>query len=269
MATLRQLASFLIRDFFIDISYRVGFAMTFLNVFFGTLIYFFLDRLIGGRDVPGLAQYGGDYFAFALIGVALSGYFSLGLNAFASNLREAQTTGTLEALLMTPASLPVVIVGSAVWSYTFTTFRISLYLLIGMLLGLNLQGGNFTAALFVLLLSIIAFASIGIISAAVIMVIKRGDPITAVLGHISTLLGGVLYPVEVLPEWLQPVARLLPITWSLRAMRGALLRGATWGELAPDLLVLALFAAILFPVSLWIFRLALRQAQREGSLGQF
>lgn len=269
LAALRLLGAFLARDFYTEISYRVSFVMMFTSALFGSLIYFFLDRLLGNRDVPGLAQYNGDYFAFAIIGVALSGYFTLGLTAFASTLRESQTTGTLEALLMTPAPLPLVVIGSAVWSYTFTSLRISLYLGMGMLLGLSLRGANYAAALVTLLLAVIAFAGIGILSAAVIMIIKRGDPLTGILGSLSNLLGGVLYPIEVLPDWLQVVSRLLPITYALRAMRDALLRGASWRELAPDLGVLALFCAVLLPLSLWVFRLAVQRARREGSLAQF
>jgi uncharacterized membrane protein len=49
-------------------------------------------------------------------------------------------------------------------------------LLLGTLLcGVSFSGANYVAALIGLILAIISFASIGIISAAIIMVIKRGD----------------------------------------------------------------------------------------------
>ena len=78
------------------------------------------------------------------------------------------------------------------WSYTFTTFRVITYLLIGALfLTLDLSQANVLAALVILLLSILSFASIGILAASFIMVLKRGDPVTAVLGTSANLLGGV------------------------------------------------------------------------------
>lgn len=68
-------------------------------------------------------------------------------------------------------------------------------------------------------------------------------PGTTFLDGFATLVGGVFYPVKVMPDWLQVISRLLPVIYSLNAMRQALLAGASWRALAPDLLILAAFAA--------------------------
>jgi ABC-2 type transport system permease protein len=75
--------------------------------------------------------------------------------------------------------------------------------------------------------------------------------------------------VAILPAWLQIFAYLLPITYALRAMRGALLAGATWSVLAPDLLALCLFCLVLLPLSLWVFRFAVDRARAEGTLAHY
>jgi ABC-2 type transport system permease protein len=106
-------------------------------------------------------------------------------------------------------------------------------------------------------------------AAGFIVVFKRGNPVTWLVANLATLLGGVYYPVSVLPTWLQSVARLLPITYALDAMRGALLDGAGWGELAPDLLALVAFCLVLFPVAQLVFRAAVRKARIDGSLTHY
>jgi ABC-2 type transport system permease protein len=265
----QRLQAFLVRDFQTELSYRLSFLLNFSGVFLASVTYFFLSRLLGDSVAPLLEAYGGDYFAFAIIGVAFASYFGLGLNGFARALREAQTTGTLEAMIMTPTSVSTIVVGSAVWSYAFTTFRVLVYLLLGILLGLDLRGANYLAALVTLLISIVAFASIGIIAAGIIMVIKRGDPVTSLFNNVAALIGGVYYPIAVMPEWLQAIARLLPITYALHAMRLALLAGATWREILPDLLALAGFAIVLFPLSLLVFARAVEWARRDGSLAHY
>lgn len=269
MRRLRLLWAFLIRDFQTESSYRISFLLSLSGVLFTSVTYFFVSRLLDESVQPALAQYDGDYFAFVLIGVAFGSYFGLGLTGFARALREAQTTGTLEAMMMTPTSVSTIVVGSAVWSYAFTTLRVVVYLVLGVLLGLRLEGANYLAALVTLVLSIVAFASIGIVAAGVIMVIKRGDPVTTLFSSVATLVGGVFYPIEVMPEWLQFLSRLLPLTYSLRAMRLALLNGASWTDLLPDLLVVAVFAAILFPLSLLVFRFAVERARADGSLAHY
>ena len=267
---LHLLRAFLIRDFYTETSYRFAFLVGIGGILFRAFIFYFLAQFIGSSAAPLLADYDGDYFAFVIIGIALGGYFGVGLSGFARALRQAQTTGTLEALMMTPVPVPMVIVGSAVWSYAYTTFRVLVYLLVGvLLLGLNLSGANVPAALLILLLGVISFASIGILAASVIMVVKRGDPVTALFGNLANLVGGVYYPIEVMPAWLQTIAKLLPITYALRGMRLALLTSASWAELASDLWALLLFCLVLFPLSLLIFRFAVNRARADGSLAQY
>jgi ABC-2 type transport system permease protein len=101
------------------------------------------------------------------------------------------------------------------------------------------------------------------------MVFKRGDPIQWGIGTLSTLLGGVYFPVAILPPALQWISRLLPITYSLHAMRLALLQDAAWSELIYDLLILSLFVIVLLPLSLLAFRYAVRRAKVEGSLTHY
>lgn len=266
---LRLFLAFLGRDFRTEVSYRFSFLLSMVSIVFTAVTYYFVARLLGDSVRPLLEPYGGDYFAFALIGVAFASYFTLGLSGFARGLRLAQTTGTLEAMLMTPAPVSAVILGSAAWSYAFTTLRVVVYLLLGVALGMQLGDANYAGALVILLLAVAAFASLGIIAASVIMITKRGDPVTGLFGGLATLVGGVFYPIEIMPDWLQAVANLLPITYALRAMRLALLQGASWPALGADLLALVAFTVVLFPLSLLVFRYAVQRARREGSLAHY
>jgi ABC-2 type transport system permease protein len=264
---MRLLRAFFVRDFYTETSYRVAFLVGIIGVLFRVFVFYFLSRLIGDSATPLLSEYNGDYFSFVIIGVAFGSYFGVGLTGFTRALRLAQTTGTLEAMLMTPVPLPWIIVGSSVWSYVYTTFRFLLVLFVGaMLLGLDLGRANYAAAFLSLVLAIISFASIGIVAASIIMIIKRGEPITSLFSNLASLIGGVFYPVEILPNWLQTIAGLLPITYALRAMRMALLTNATWSDLAPDLLALVMFCLILLPLSLLAFGLAVERARADGSL---
>jgi ABC-2 type transport system permease protein len=75
--------------------------------------------------------------------------------------------------------------------------------------------------------------------------------------------------VEVLPAPLRSVADLLPLTHALEALRRALLTGADLASLVGPLSRLALFAAVLLPVSLAAFAWAVRRAKDDGSLTHF
>jgi hypothetical protein len=59
------------------------------------------------------------------------------------------------------------------------------------------------------------------------------------------------------------------MSWSLQVVRGALLRGATFGEVARPIGRLAILTAVLVPLGLWGARVAIRKAKREGTLVQY
>jgi ABC-2 type transport system permease protein len=138
-----------------------------------------------------------------------------------------------------------------------------------MLLGVSLAQMNLFPALVLFVLSVLAFAGIGILSATFALVFKKGDPLLWVVGGLSWLLGGVFYPLEVLPPLLRQAAALLPITHALSGMRMAILEGASLAAVTPQIAALSLFAAIGLPVSLLLFLAGMRWTRASGSLGHF
>jgi ABC-2 type transport system permease protein len=129
--------------------------------------------------------------------------------------------------------------------------------------------GNPLAALLVVALTTLSFAAVGILSAAFTVVFKRGDPFRVLVGGASFLIGGVIYPVEILPDWIGAVAELLPITHGARALRGLLLDGRDLSGFGSELAVLAAFALVGIPLAIFAFARAVRWAKREGSLLQY
>jgi ABC-2 type transport system permease protein len=266
----RKMMAFLRRDFRSEFSYRLSFFLQFFHVFFSVAVFYFIAQMIGEADIPQLEPYGGDYFPFVLLGIALSGYVGVGLSSFSRGIRKAQTTGTLEAMLSTPTRLSTIVISSSLWSYLLTTFRVLVYLILGALfLGaeFTLQGWGWAGL--ILLLTIVSLSSLGIVAASFIMVLKKGDPVTWAFGALTNLLGGIYYPVEILPRWLQFFSALLPVTYSLRGMRRALLQGGGFPVLKMDLAALVGFSGVLLPLSLAAFRYAVRRAKRDGSLTHY
>jgi ABC-2 type transport system permease protein len=262
--------AFLKRDISLSMSYRLSFLLQIFGIFFSVASFYFLSRLFGNALVPQLDQYGGDYFSFVLIGLAFSGYLGLSLSSFSASIREGQVTGTLEIMLLSPTRLSAILFSSSLWSYVQTTVNVAVYLIFGAIaFGFNIDHANFLTSVVVLVLSIASFSGIGILSAAMVLVIKKGDPIAWIFGGVSSLLAGVYYPISVLPDWLTPFSHLLPMTYALDAMRLAMLKGYSIFEVRNDLLVLLGFALVLTPLAFIVFRAALKRAKIEGSLIQY
>lgn len=262
--------AFVKRDFALERSYRLAFIMRLFGMFMGVASFYFVSRLIGAAANPYLKAYDGDYFGFVLVGIAFVSFQGVGLGAFSSAISGAQAQGTLEAMLVTPTRLTTIILSSSVWNFIWTTASVVIYLTIGALFfDADLSHVNLVSALIVLTFTSLVFSGIGILSASAIMVLKRGDPISWAFGSTSQFLGGTYFPVTVFPAWLQGIAHIFPIYYGLRAMRAAVLNGATLAELAPDIAVLSAFAAVILPLSMLAFRAAVRVAKTDGTLGAY
>lgn len=266
---MRTAAAFLKRDYLIATSYRVAFIVQLFGIVMMVPVFYFMGRMVPTAAEGHLDRYGGSYFAFLLIGVAFMDYLAISLRTFNESIRESQLMGTLEIVLLSPTALWQVLIYSSLWIYLLTTFRFLLYLAMGLVFGLNLSNANAPAAVLVLALAVPAFASLGILSASVTMLIKRGDSINVALSTASLALGGVLFPLSVMPHWLQQAGKLLPVTHALEAMRRALLGGAGMADLLPQLSVLILFTLVLFPFSMLCFHSAVRASKRSGALAQY
>ena len=270
MNALRKIGAFFRRDLAIARSYRGAFVLEMFQALFGVATFYYLSRFVQSRELTQALPQGSNYFAFALVGFAFFDYLSVSLEAFESSLKDARQNGTLEALLVTQTSLPTILAGSGIYPFVLTALRTVVYLAWGIVLfQFPASAANWSGAVAILLVSILAFAGLGVLSASYLLLFKRGNPAKWIVLGVSGLVGGMMYPVSVLPDPLQFVARLIPVTYSLEGMRAALLGGASFAELWPSLRALLIFGAILLPLSFATFAWALRRTKITGTLTHF
>lgn len=266
---LAVLAASFRRDWRIARSYRLAFVLRLLGTVFQVVVFFFISRLVGVAQHPALAAYGGNYFAYVLIGLAFQRFFNLSLAGYASALTEAQQTGTFEAQAVLPVSLPWLAAGSNLWPYLYATAETILYLLLGVVLGAPLAGANLWAAALVTVLASLAISGPGLMGAALILLYKRGNAVAWGVEAAAALLSGVFFPPELLPPPLARLSVLLPQTHALEGLRAALLGAAPTAELWPQLAALTLFSLVLLPAGVLALNLSYRRAQIKGSLAQY
>jgi ABC-2 type transport system permease protein len=263
----RELWLFFRRDVYIAKSYRSPFIMEIIQALFGTAMFYYVARFVDSPELRQMLPQSGCYFAFALVGFVFLDYLNAALDTFDRSLEEARDTGTLEHLLVTQTSLPAILAGSALYPFAVTTLRIAVYLAWGALLfGFPLRSANWPAVFLVLIVSLLAFSGLGILSASYLLLFKRGNPAKWLLLGVSSVAGGMLFPVSILPDWLQFLARLNPVTYALDSIRAALLGSVRLTEVIRPIGVLLLFALILLPLSMAAFAAALRRTKSTGTL---
>ena len=254
------------RDILVMRSYRLAFV---LDVFFGVLnlaLFFFISRVFEGLTTVDLHG-APTYFAFASIGIAITVVIDAASTGLAQRIRGEQLTGTLEALLTQPVTVAEVSFGLPGFPFVFAMIRAVFYLaLAGLLLDTGLDNVDWLGFALVLVAAGMAFTALGVLLGAVVLVIKRGDVLVGMVIFTMGLVSGALFPVDVLPGWVQPIGAVVPTRFAFDGLRAAAFLGEGWGN---DALLLALYSVVGVPVAIWVFKQALEQSKRSGDLGQY
>lgn len=259
--------AFVRKDMMIALSYRLQFVFQFSQVFFSVAVIYFIGRMVAASGAsPVLAAYGADYFSFALVGLAVNTYMKTGLVTVTNDLRQMMNQGVLEALCAGPVEYKRLLLCTAVWPFLFETVRIVFYFLLGaVLFGLRLNDANWLGAGVTLMTTLPIFLMLGVISCSILIIVKKGDPVNWIFSSLSGLLAGTMFPIAVLPSWLQTVAFCLPLTHALEALRRCLLTGSSLSAVRRHLLALALFVVVLLPVTFVVSNLCMARARKTGA----
>ncbi len=264
--TADKFRAILRRDLLTAIRYRTGFAVTAAGTLVELAAFYYLARAIG----PDFHPDGVAYFPFLLVGTGLYTFLVMGMGAFVRVVQDAQQTGTLEVLMTCSTPAPTVVMLSAASVLTGNMIQLLLYVGAGLFLfGVSLRDANLPGSLVVFALSVVIVIALGMVAAALQIAIQKGSAVLWLFGSGAWFLTGTLFPVDTLPKPLQWVSAAIPLTHSLRAMRMALLQGASLSALAPEISFLLLFSLVLLPVGLLTFSFCLQRARRHGTLSFF
>jgi len=80
---------------------------------------------------------------------------------------------------------------------------------------------------------------------------------------------GITFPIAILPEWMQAVAKWMPQSYLIHAMRTAAFSNAGVNELLPDLIPLLSFGTFWLVVGYLAFIWMERRARQTGAIGQY
>jgi ABC-2 type transport system permease protein len=155
---------------------------------------------------------------------------------------------------------------SAISAFARNSVQLLVYIGAGLLvLGAPLRP-NIAGCLVIFVLSVAIAAAIGMFAATLQLAVQKGSAVVWLLGSGAWFMTGTLFPVTTLPGPLRALAHLIPITHSLDGMRLALLGGADFTTLSPQIGVLFAFVVVLLPLSVLLFSYALRRARLDGAL---
>jgi ABC-2 type transport system permease protein len=262
---LDKLAAILRRDVLTAIRYRTGFVLTLFGVLIELAAFYYLSRAIG----PGFRPEGVEYFPFLLVGTGLYTFFVMSAQAFLSAVQEAQQTGTLEVLMTTATAPAELLVLSAISAFSGSLVNLVIYLFAGIAVFRAAVHANFLSCVVVVILSLAIALAVGVLAATFQVAVQKGSALIWLLGSGLWFLSGTMFPVQSLPRPLGVLARAVPFTYAIDAMRGALIEGRPLIAMLPTLAALAAFGLVLLPLALGSLSFSLRRARQCGTLSLY
>jgi ABC-2 type transport system permease protein len=195
------------------------------------------DLLYGSTDLKSL-----DYFAPVLIG--FFAFFLIFLLTCVSFLRE-RTLGTMERLAASPVTRGEIVVGYMLGFGLFALVQSAIIVLFTAYVLQVHYSGNLAWVFLVTLILAIGAVNLGIFLSSFARTELQAVQFIPLVIVPQGLLSGLLWPVKAMPDWLQVVARALPLTYANEALTNIMIRGKGLAETALQIGVLLLFAALM------------------------
>lgn len=164
-----------------------------------------------------------------------------------------RATGTFDRLLTAPISLTTIIVGKALGGFFFGMVLSMAYSLIVIPLSGATVSNPFLFA-FGIILSSFVFSALGVSISAPFRDIPEAMPPATLLRVSMVFLGGVLIPVATMPNFLQIIAYLLPLTYAVDMLQQAMTGQIAAQLFLIDTLALVVFSFFFFVAAVWILK---------------
>jgi len=173
----------------------------------------------------------------------------------ATSIARERERGTLEQLAVTPLTAAEIFIGKLVPYFVLALLdTVNVMILARLLFGVSLAGHYSVVATLVV---IFVLSSLGIGQLISTVSKNQGQAIQLAVFYImpTFVLSGAFTPIETQPEHVRPIALFFPLTYFCHGFRSALLRQASFADVATDLLALSAFVVLTFGASILLLRM--------------
>jgi len=274
LSNLRALWAVIRREWVIFIRYPSWIISLIIWPIIFPMGYIFTARALSGVDGSGLQTFQTntgltEYVGYMAVGTMVWMWQNIVLWQVGYALRNEQMRGTLESNWLSPTARFHYLLGSSVPQLVSMLMLIMVAGLEYVLLfGVKFHG-SLGLTLLVLLAAVPSIYGLGFAFASVVITAKEANAFVFLVRGIVMVFCGITYPLAILPGWMQTVAKWLPQTYVIHAMRSATLSTDGYAGIAADINMMLLFGVFWLVVGYALFMWMERRARRTGAIGQY
>jgi ABC-2 type transport system permease protein len=172
---------------------------------------------------------------------------------FGSGFVSSRQLGTVRRMLATPTPARAIVLGQALTAVVVGLVQAIGLFAIGALFFRVHWGDPLACALLILLLAVVG-AAVQLMMATAARTPEQAIAVAVPLGIAFGMLGGCMWPLEAVSPGMRAVGHLTPNAWAMDAWVRLVFGRAGLGGVQRQLLALAAFAVVLFPLATWRLR---------------
>ncbi|OQR58552.1 ABC transporter permease [Bacillus sp. CDB3] len=162
---------------------------------------------------------------------------------------KARQIGVWSRLLGAPVSKVQILTG-----YILSFFLIG-WIQFGVLMILthslfDVQWGNLLGVITLVSVLLLAVIGLALLLASIVKTTEQQSALGNIVVISTCMIGGLYWPIEIEPAWMQTAANFVPQTWAMRGFTELIVRGGTLADIGGYIGILILFAGVFFVIGL-------------------
>lgn len=186
------------------------------------------------------------------------------------SIQSERWMGTIEMLFLTPTNKMTVLLASGVSSLVEASWWIvCIFGVSWMLFGVQPSIASWPTVLLCLVSTMVALLAVGVFFGGFFVLTRAADQLASGLQAPIRFFSGVAFPVDVLPQMLQFVSFVIPVTYGILTLRDSILSGGDMSTIWLNIVALYAMAAIFLILAHFTIRAVERRAKKNGTLYMF
>jgi ABC-2 type transport system permease protein len=253
------------RDAILFVSYRTQLVSQFVGPLFSITLFYYISRLLSVKTLHSP----GGYFGYVIVGLVIVEILTISLGIMPGSVRQELVSGTIERFLVSAHGPVNGILGTMLFPLCNALLSGVLTLVLAtVIFGLPLAATSFLA-IPVALLGVIAFIPFALFLVAVVMAFKQVAAASQFIVSGVAIVGGLYFPIALLPGWIRWASEVQPFTPATDLMRHLLVDTPLMHPAGLELLKLVGFSVVLLPAGFMLLRASVRYGQRTGTVAEY
>jgi ABC-2 type transport system permease protein len=195
-----------------------------------------------------------SYFDFIAPGIMAMTVMMSVMTGLPVAISQEKEIGTMDGMMVAPVNRLSILLGKTMAQTARGLIQgvIILALAIG-IFGVAIQG-SILLVFALLLLGVFSFVGLGIVVTSFTKDQETAQMLMMTLMFPMMFLGGVFFPIQQMPWYMQTIAQFLPLTYASNALRKVMVLGAGIPQIANELIILTVFGIVMIAIALPVFR---------------